>query len=166
MKEFNAITACNNGPINFFTDPHVADVLPLDRMFFRLGKDIMGEIRDIFQNRSDENWNAGIACQERKYYNSAASRFYYAVYHAVVFWADRKQLISCAKSHAGMHQTLPEKVAEYGGPQGEDYREIFSEMYALRIQADYKPHPVKEKHLKPELLQRANTVRKVMLSHS
>lgn len=123
----------------------------------------MGDIRDTFKDRSEENWRAAVACLKQKSYNPAANRFYFAVYHAVVYWADKAKLVRCQKSHAGFHQSLPENIAEHGGEHGNDYRAVFAEVYALRIQADYKPHPVKEKHLKPDLVQRANHVRKVML---
>ena len=133
-------------------------------MLAMLGKNYcMSEKRDTFKMRSEDNWDAAVLCQREKKYSAAANRYYYSFYHAVVYWADMKHLIRCYKSHAGFHQSLPEYLLNNVDRNGKDYRGVFAEIYSLRIQADYKLHPVVEKHLRPELLRRANFIRQEML---
>lgn len=124
---------------------------------------IMNELRDTFKARSAENWEAAVASQDNQRFNAAANRYYYAVYQAVVYWADQKKLVRCDKSHAGFHQTLPELLAEHGGDSGKDFRDVFADVYALRLQADYKPNPVAERHLRRDLIRKADVVRKSLL---
>ncbi len=124
----------------------------------------MNEPREAFRERSAENWDAAVACQDRNRFNAAANRYYYAVYQAAVYWADKKRFVRCTQSHAGFHQRLPELLVADGGSSGKDFRGVFAEAYALRIQADYKPHPVAGKHLSRELIQKVNLVRNSLLN--
>jgi len=118
--------------------------------------------REQLALKSLENWTAAATCRTGGHRNAAASRFYYALYQAIRFWADKKGLLRCVEYVPDVHATVASIVGKNGGDCARELREAVNDMYELRVKADYKPEPVEESDLE-ETVKKAGAARAVFL---
>ena len=89
------------------------------------------------RGKSDENWRVGQRCLAEGDVNAAASRLYYAVFQAVLWYATCKKGYVRSKSESA-HREMAQHVWDTGKGRAQ-YGRSFTKMMALRVTADYDP---------------------------
>ena len=111
--------------------------------------------------KSDENWSEGYRCYESNSLNVAASRLYYAVFQAVLFYAREKQHYGRDENHSVHSDMVKLLRREY---VGHPYQiKAFLGLLKLRKMADYDPDNPQKTEIQP-LLNDANSMRAFFLN--
>jgi HEPN domain. len=112
------------------------------------------------RDKSEENWNAGYACLDAEHYNAAASRFYYAVFQAVLFYARKKQQYKHQPNK--IHSDMMSYVERQNNPR---WLRVFSQLKGLRVTADYDPDRLQKNDIQ-KILNEADDIRKSFLKEA
>lgn len=89
------------------------------------------------RGKSIENWDAGCICLDHGKNNAAASRFYYSVFQAVLWWAERKQAYTYTRGESHIHGDMMVKMNQDATASRAD-KYLFREFQLLRQTADYQ----------------------------
>ena len=115
-------------------------------------------LRDYLKQKSDENWKAARLCRDGRMFQAAASRFYYALYQASRYWADKCGIVGIKETFPDVHATMANVVGNSAGSEARDCREVMNDLKDLRVRADYRPELVAAEEVE-ETAQRASAVR-------
>lgn len=97
--------------------------------------------------KSSENWEAGYACLTAKRYNAAANRFYYSIFQAVLWYAQKRQGYIYKKGESRVHGDMMEALAKAPMATKEEKRTL-KHFCLLRETADYQTDTPREQDLK------------------
>lgn len=125
---------------------------PTERMGFAM------LLREYLRRKSDENWEAALLCRNNKMLHAATSRFYYALYQASRYWADKGGIVDILARFPDVHATMANVVGKNAGNNARDFREVMNELAELRIRSDYRPEFLNDSDVN-ETVERASTVR-------
>jgi len=92
--------------------------------------------------KSDENWRVGNQCLAAGDLNAAASRLYYAVFEAVLYYAKVKKGY-VRRPGVSVHSLMGQYVRSVGKGRVL-YSRVFAMMMGLRETADYEPETPEE----------------------
>src|SRR5262245_21683353 len=120
--------------------------------------------RSYFRTKSQENWTAANRClNDIPLPNAAATRFYYSLFQAARYWADKAGCVSIGDRFDDVHATMANAVGNNAGPRGRELRSTMNDVYDLRIRADYKPEALIADDLDEALRGRAKAARDFFL---
>lgn len=108
---------------------------------------LIGLIR--MEAKSLDNWKAGYACLDKSLLNAAANRFYYSIFQAVHWYAQKRygyKRQQGDKIHADMIAVLNKP-----GEATEDEINLFTDFLSRRITADYKDDTPRVDAIKADL---------------
>ena len=109
------------------------------------------------RDKSDSTWSDGCAILGQNLCNSAANRFYYAVFQAIYAFARDRNLIA-QDDKIGLHGQARRLVASHG-KQAARYKIVFDRLLELRTRADYTPENIDITELDENLINDANNLR-------
>lgn len=112
---------------------------------------------NIFSEKSAQTWDEGKDCLYRGLVDTAANRIYYSVFQAIKGFAIQSGRWT-TDTNDNVHRDALNIVAGQGG-KGLFFRRRLSELFGLRIIADYYPENVKQKELE-DLLEDADCIRR------
>lgn len=96
------------------------------------------------QAKSKENWEIGLRCLAENKINVAASRLYYGLFQAVLWYARVKKGYPCDKT-SDIHTRIQNDIVRNDFGSGERFdkrmRRTFNEFRTFRETADYAPDP-------------------------
>jgi len=114
-----------------------------------------------FAEKSNRTWDEATACLASDHVNSAASRFYYAVFQSVKGFAiARKEMTE--DTSEGVHGIAIRVVGKYGKTGSSYFRERFNRLFAMRLKADYMLVDVERQQLE-DLLKDADSIRQYFI---
>lgn len=95
------------------------------------------------RRKSGQNWQAADLCFDNELYDSAASRYYYSTFQAVLY-SHRALPIAGADIPGGRgpKHSRVEKAVGMIGKDGRKARRDYGRLLVLRETADYDPEPV------------------------
>lgn len=119
--------------------------------------------RDALKEKSHENWQAAELCRENAKINAATSRFYYALYLAVRYWADKFGFIAWHERPADVHECVARVVGQNAGEKAKNYRYLLNDLKGFRQTADYSPESIDDDDRYRDLIEKASAARKFFL---
>jgi uncharacterized protein (UPF0332 family) len=95
------------------------------------------------RDKSEQNWGVGITCLQKNSLNVAASRLYYGIFQAILWYARVKKGYNPSPDkqrsvHADMAVIVNEDFSS-DTPRDKRFKRIFREFRTLRETADYEP---------------------------
>jgi len=118
-------------------------------------------IREVYRDKSSENWDAGRLCRKDGRVHAAASRFYYSLFQSAIYWCDKHGHLDC-REYIPRHDEVRQYVASNAGTQARELRQVMMNMAELRTKADYKPILLRPVDMK-DPVQKASAARSFLL---
>ena len=119
-------------------------------------------LREYLKQKSDENWKAAKLCRAEKMIQAATSRYYYALYQASRYWADKFGFVGLKETFSDVHATMASVVGNNAGSNSRDFRAVMNDLKDLRVRADYRLDILQVEEVE-ETVQRASAARSFFL---
>lgn len=107
-------------------------------------------------------WGLAISLRSSRDYNNSASRMYYSVFQAVLYYAVAKTQFDPVAKRADIHRCMSDLVKENFKEQKE-YGRIYGQLRKLRNQADYDPVNVSPSDLDQEFVHKIECIKDFFL---
>jgi len=121
-----------------------------------------------YLNKVNTGWELSTRLHDQKDYNNSASRMYYAVFQAVLFYAIRKEKFNretALKDKKNVHILMKRVVKE----KMKDFKNAFDayeDLRVLRNQADYDPEDVRQSDLNSGFINSVETIKNFFLKEA
>lgn len=122
-------------------------------------------MRTNYCNKVKTGWSLALQLRESKDYNNSASRMYYSVFQAVLFYAVQKERFDREKARReqrNVHKLMKHVATE----KMKHVRDSYEDLRELRNKADYDPEDVQQFELNASFVHSVETIKDFFLKEA